>query len=93
MSGHESTVWQLDFDKSGDFLVSCGEDRNWMIWRITQSTYESKGMISGLHSRPIYSVSWSTINTGPQAEVDLIATVGIRVALHSIYREEQITRS
>jgi WD40 repeat protein len=31
IKGHDSTVWQLDFDVSGDFLASCGDDKNWMI--------------------------------------------------------------
>jgi len=40
-------------------MVSCGEDKNWMIWRIYEQTFESKGMISGHHIRSIYSCAWS----------------------------------
>jgi hypothetical protein len=40
-------------------MVSCGEDKNWMIWKIEEQTFENKGMISGLHSRAIYSCTWS----------------------------------
>lgn len=50
---------ELDFDRTGNFMVSCGEDKNWMIWDINDISFENKGMISGLHSRPIYSCSWS----------------------------------
>ena len=32
MDGHLSTVWQIDFDKSGHFLCSCSEDKKWTIW-------------------------------------------------------------
>ena len=49
----------VDFDWTGNFLVSCGEDKNWMIWEITDTNFENKGMISGLHSRSIYACSWS----------------------------------
>ena len=85
MSGHESTVWQLDFDGSGEYLASCGEDRNWMIWRITQTTYESKGMISNLHSRSIYSCSWSTLSLAPATTIDLIATVSNACSILHLY--------
>ncbi len=34
IEGHESTVWSLDFDRTGRYMVSCGEDKNWMIWDI-----------------------------------------------------------
>ena len=60
-------------------MVSCGEDKNWMIWEIDDKTFENKGMISGLHSRAIYSCSWSkgkiTSPDGTDQELDLIATV------------------
>lgn len=70
IEGHESTVWcntfslshfhlEIDFDRTGRYMVSCGEDKNWMIWDIQETNYENKGIISGLHSRAIYSCSWS----------------------------------
>lgn len=40
-------------------MVSCGEDKAWMIWKIYENTFENKGMISNLHSRSIYSCSWA----------------------------------
>jgi len=59
--------------------VSCGEDKNWMIWDIQEQTFENKGMISGLHSRAIYSCSWSKgqvkVPGSPDLQLDLIATV------------------
>ena len=89
MTGHESTVWrtaffliisEIDFDQSGAFMVSCGEDKAWMVWQIHEQTFENKGMISGHHSRPIYSCALSkgTITSGEsQQAVDLVATVRI----------------
>lgn len=88
IEGHESIVWckepnywisivELDFDRTGKFLVSSGEDKSWMIWNIEGSTYENKGMITGLHSRPIYSCTWSKAPISDTQLLDLIATVRI----------------
>ena len=72
-------VIEIDFDRTGRYMVSCGEDKNWMIWDIKETNFENKGMISGLHSRPIYSCTWSKGVTkgsdGAEQELDLIATV------------------
>lgn len=50
-----------------------------MIWDIQEQTFENKGMISGLHSRAIYSCSWSKgqvkVPGSPDLQLDLIATV------------------
>ena len=59
---------ELDFDRTGNFLVSCGEDKNWMIWEIQDENFENKGMISGLHSRSIYSCSWAKAPVQPLTE-------------------------
>jgi hypothetical protein len=67
-------------------MVSCGEDKNWMIWNIQDQTFENKGMISGLHSRAIYSCSWSKGQVkSPDGisdlQIDLIATVSLGVSM------------
>ena len=68
---------EIDFDASGDYMVSCGEDKNWMIWKINEKTFENKGMISNLHQRSIYSCSWAktTISSPADVKTDFIATV------------------
>ena len=70
---------EIDFDRTGRYMVSCGEDKNWMIWDIQETNYENKGIISGLHSRAIYSISWSKgVIKGPGdvvQNIDLIASV------------------
>jgi WD40 repeat protein len=89
ISGHESTVWrisfyskiiELDFDRTGEFLLSCGNDKTWMIWKISDTDFEAKGMASGCHSRAIYSCSWARASLTSSIEdpifVDIIATVG-----------------
>jgi WD40 repeat protein len=66
-------------------MVSCGEDKNWMIWDVqNEKNYENKGMISGLHSRAIYSCSWSkgkflAADGHTDLSIDLIATVSKRL--------------
>lgn len=60
MEGHDSTVWQLDFDSSGEFLCSCSDDKTWSVWRmINPQNFENKGIIPGCHIRSIYSISWA----------------------------------
>eukprot|EP00347_Sterkiella_histriomuscorum_P020000 403339480 len=91
MEGHESTVWQIDFDASGDYMVSCGEDKNWMIWKINEKTFENKGMISNLHQRSIYSCSWAktTISSPADVKTDFIATAGAdnKIMVYEINRD------
>lgn len=57
--GHESTVWSIDFDSTEKYLVSVGDDMKMIIWEITKKNYSRKWIISGAHSRWIYSWAWS----------------------------------
>ena len=61
MNGHLSTVWQIAFDPTGDFLCSCSEDKTWSVWRIQakQRDYANLGIIMGSHMRSVYSIDWS----------------------------------
>lgn len=69
MEGHTSTVWckknliklaiEIDFDQTGQYLVSCGDDKSWMIWEVDETSFKHKGIIPGMHSRTIYSCSWA----------------------------------
>jgi len=70
-------ILEIDFDRTGEYMVSCGEDKNWMIWKITESSFENRGMITNLHSRSIYSCSWAKepIPNSNDLMTDLIATV------------------
>ena len=73
MEGHLSTVWNLDFDPTGNFLCSCSEDRKWSIWHILDNDFKNKGIIPNCHMRSIYSISW-TKGGENQPQQDLIAT-------------------
>ncbi|CAG0925033.1 unnamed protein product [Notodromas monacha] len=52
LRGHQSIVWCVAFDASGDQLVSCGEDRVIKVWH-SVSTLSGEGMIS-LEDSPVY---------------------------------------
>ncbi|KAI8873676.1 WD40 repeat-like protein [Ramicandelaber brevisporus] len=72
MQGHESTVWAVDFNHDGSALVSVSDDQTVMFWRPDpvavhtslggyrkDPVWKCTGVIRGVHSRCIYSVSWS----------------------------------
>ena len=58
MSEHKSTVWCLDFDPTGNFLVSCSDDKSWIVWNISATGFSMVGKHENTHFRAIYSVSW-----------------------------------
>jgi WD40 repeat protein len=68
LEGHQCTVWSIDFDTSGDRLVSCSADKTVKIWRNCKSGSGGAGdetvwrcvcTLSGYHQRDVYDVSWS----------------------------------
>ncbi|XP_033125614.1 probable cytosolic iron-sulfur protein assembly protein CIAO1 homolog [Anneissia japonica] len=74
LEGHESTVWSISFDASGERLASCSDDRTVKIWRqyepnnqqgiLTDGNYPAWKCVctlSGYHSRPIYSIHWCNL--------------------------------
>mmetsp|Transcript_12615 Transcript_12615/g.32113 ORF Transcript_12615/g.32113 Transcript_12615/m.32113 type:complete len:192 (-) Transcript_12615:197-772(-) len=67
LKGHTSTVWDVAFHSSGQKLVSCGADNTVIVWK--QDTNAERGSqwkqactLSGMHSRCVYSVAWSSIS-------------------------------
>lgn len=62
ITGHQSTVWALDFDRTGEHLMTCSDDTSWGVWNITETAYKCMGIIQGSHTRSIYSCSWSKSN-------------------------------
>jgi WD40 repeat protein len=72
LTGHESTVWSIDFDASGDRLVSCSADKTVRVWKIYkpgnpegiptpdgEAVWKCVCTLSGYHHRDVYDVSWS----------------------------------
>lgn len=57
--GHKSTVWQIAFDSTGNFMASCSDDMSWAVWKVSGSTYANKGFITGHHLRCVYSIDWN----------------------------------
>jgi WD40 repeat protein len=72
LTGHESTVWCLDFTPDGRYMASCSDDKTVKIWERNEAgsktLYSLVSTLSGYHDRPVYSVSWNQDGT-------LLATV------------------
>lgn len=68
LTGHDSTVWSIDFDSSGNRLVSCSDDLSVKIWEKSNdggdsgNTWNCVLTCAGQHSRPIYDVAWNRKN-------------------------------
>lgn len=71
LTAHDSTVWSIDFDSTGERLVSCSDDKTMKIWQVFPPGNEEGILtpdnipawkcvctISGEHTRAIYDVSW-----------------------------------
>ena len=73
MRGHTSSVWAFDFDPSGKYIVSCSDDKTWIIWSVSETGAKRLITVGDTHFRAIYSVSWSRQLTEGKHR---IATVG-----------------
>jgi len=65
LEGHESTVWGIDFDSTGNRLASCSDDKTIKIWEKQdgkQDVWKCASTIGGCHDRPIYDISWNKSN-------------------------------
>eukprot|EP00123_Amoebidium_parasiticum_P005640 comp16785_c0_seq1/m.15164 comp16785_c0_seq1/g.15164 ORF comp16785_c0_seq1/g.15164 comp16785_c0_seq1/m.15164 type:complete len:335 (-) comp16785_c0_seq1:83-1087(-) len=93
LTGHSSTVWAIDFDATGDRMVSVSDDQTVKIWQAHYAgnqqgievprgrfKYVCTSTLSGYHDRPIYTVSWSPVS-------NLIATGGGDDIIH-IFMED-----
>lgn len=71
LESHESTVWSLAFDKTGERLATCSADNTVKIWKeykpdnklgVSVSDQESAWKcictLSGYHTRCIYDIAW-----------------------------------
>lgn len=71
LTGHESTVWSISFDGTGERLASCSDDRTVRIWQSyapgnvegiptpdNESAWRCVCTLSGYHTRSVYDVSW-----------------------------------
>jgi cytosolic iron-sulfur protein assembly protein CIAO1 len=59
LTGHSATVWCIDFDSTGTYLASVGDDLSLRIWKEEQGQYHPFSIYEKLHEGTIYSVSWS----------------------------------
>jgi WD40 repeat protein len=61
LSEHTSTVWSLDFNKSGNMFASCSDDSTVRLFQLnSQDQYENFQTIE--LKQTLYSISWSKIN-------------------------------
>lgn len=88
LSGHDSTVWDVCFDTTGNYIASCSDDKSVLVWQYNKPSTGREGdvgvrswaqlqKLSGDHTRTIYSVSWSPSG--------LLASGGADNSIH-IYR-------
>jgi WD40 repeat protein len=51
LTGHQSTVWSVDFDKEGRYIVSGSDDNTLKIWKrqTTRSEQCKKSIITDLY--------------------------------------------
>lgn len=64
---HFSTVWSLDYSSSGEYLVSCSDNRVIRVWcntahnklpDIVPNSWKCVSVVQGYHNRSIYDVSF-----------------------------------
>jgi cytosolic iron-sulfur protein assembly protein CIAO1 len=63
--GHTSTVWDVAFSPSGDYLASCSDDTTLKIYKCSREYGEMKCSVaatcSGYHNRTIFSIDWAPL--------------------------------
>ncbi|NWU30393.1 CIAO1 protein, partial [Dyaphorophyia castanea] len=77
LEGHESTVWAVAWERSGQRLVSCSDDRTLRVWQRfepgnqegvacsgSEPSWKCVCTLSGYHGRTIYDVAWSVGTPG-----------------------------
>lgn len=78
LTAHDSTVWAVSFDKTGQQFVSVGDGGVFVVWQRVappaavvgaHPRYTVVTHMTGLHDGPIYSVDWAR-------ETNRIATAG-----------------
>ena len=63
MTGHSSTVWQLDFDAEGEHLASVSEDFSVKVWKIGETETKCIATNSQAHKRYVYGASFNRKNS------------------------------
>jgi WD40 repeat protein len=78
LRGHTSTVWDADFSRDGAYLVSVSDDQSARLWAPSgpEGAWTCVQVLEQLHTRPIYSVSWS------KGEDGLVLTAGADNTIH-----------
>lgn len=64
LAGHESTVWDVAFDRNGSRLVSASDDRSLKIWETAGGDWRCAATVPDAHSRVVYAADFSRV--GPE---------------------------
>lgn len=61
LKGHKLTIVQLEFSKCDQFLLSCSRDRQWVLYKREQDSFNFTLLKKekDAHSRIIWGISWS----------------------------------
>jgi len=61
LQGHSSTVWSIAFSNDGNRLISASADLSLIVWQYDEKTsrYHQGCVLTGYHTRPVYSVDIS----------------------------------
>jgi WD40 repeat protein len=62
LTGHQSTVWGIDFDSTGNRISSCSDDKTVKIWQKGIKEWSCVCTLAGYHKRAIYDISWNKLN-------------------------------
>ena len=94
ITGHESTIWQIDFDTTGKFLAACSEDKKWSVWNIQDTrTFSNKGIFPNHHMRSIYSISWSKALQNQDSELIATGSSDNRICVFEVSKKDLLENS
>ena len=75
LESHESTVWKISFDGTGNRLASAGDDKMVKIWQAYQpgnkegvatmgkdETWKCVCTLAGYHARAVFDLDWSHLH-------------------------------
>ncbi|EAR96976.2 cytosolic iron-sulfur protein assembly protein CIAO1-B, putative (macronuclear) [Tetrahymena thermophila SB210] len=88
-SNHSATVWCVEFSKTGQYMASCGDDKQIKVYKKNEngafsSPYIVETTIKNAHARTIYSLSFSE-------DATFLASVGADNTLNVYQKNMYVT--
>jgi WD40 repeat protein len=78
LTGHDSTVWDVSFDRGGSRLVSCSDDRSLRVWERPAPDAGEKEMSQGKKSDIVdqhFPKDWRSLAVVPEAHSRVVYSV------------------